>query len=147
MEQPTTSAGHLAWSFSVDGRESTMFSSIIKLLKIPSTRRKLFAAFFLTSPALPSSLFTTAFPPQHLQPSVVNMIYSCSQILASSPTPHLLYNGYNNLISCCEWEWELQTKCVREAQPLSHKVQSRPPCFLHSFSEGSLGTAGSNLSP
>jgi len=35
----------------------------------------------------------------------------------------------------------------RRALPLSHEVQRRPPCFLNSLSEESLGAAGSTSSP
>ena len=35
----------------------------------------------------------------------------------------------------------------REALPLSPEVQKAPPCSLNSFSERSLGAAGSSLSP
>ena len=35
----------------------------------------------------------------------------------------------------------------KENLPLSHRIQSRPPHFLNSFSERSLGAAGSRPSP
>ena len=35
----------------------------------------------------------------------------------------------------------------RGTVPLHHEVQIRPPCFLNSSSERSLGAARSNLSP
>jgi len=35
----------------------------------------------------------------------------------------------------------------KRALPLSHEVQSRPPCVLNSLSEESLGAAGSTRSP
>jgi len=34
-----------------------------------------------------------------------------------------------------------------KALPLSHEAQNGPPCFLNSFSERSLGVAGSTSSP
>ena len=43
-------------------------------------------------------------------------------------------------------EIEGNTRWVKEALPLIHKVQNGPPCFLDSFSERSLGAAGSNPS-
>ena len=42
---------------------------------------------------------------------------------------------------------ETRDKRVRKTLPLSHKVQNGPPCFLNSFSERSLGVAGSRLRP
>ena len=36
---------------------------------------------------------------------------------------------------------------MRETLPLSHEVQNGPLCFLNSFSERSLGAAGSKLHP
>jgi len=46
-----------------------------------------------------------------------------------------------------EWFAERQeTKRVRKTLLCSHEVQSGPSCFLNSFSERSLGVAGSRLS-
>lgn len=47
----------------------------------------------------------------------------------------------------CEEEQSLHTKFVRDALPFIPKVQKGPLCFLNSFSERSMGLAGSNSSP
>lgn len=47
---------------------------------------------------------------------------------------------------CLLWaEWEFQTKLIREALALSHKVQKGPPCSLNSFSGRSLCVVDSLL--
>lgn len=73
--------------------------------------------------AMCNSLFTAAF-------------LSISQINKSSQDSPVL-----------QAEWELQTKCIKEALLLSHEVQKGSSCFLNSFSKGSLSAAGTNLGP
>ena len=52
-----------------------------------------------------------------------------------------------NLVSDLVNDLWLRDSKSKENLPLSHEVQNGPSCFLNSFSERSLGAAGSNLSP